>query len=170
MDLRHACSNILLQLTHLVEQIDDRDFSKPVDSLSQSTIGQHLRHTLEFFVCMENGYHCGLINYDKRSHDKIIESDKYVALATIKRVEEFIMAMEDKPLRLEAGYDLSQENFITIQTNASRELVYNIEHAVHHMAIIKIGVREIAPYITLPKEFGIAASTIRHRETVEPAH
>lgn len=170
MDLRHACSNILLQLTHLVEQIDEGDFSKPVESLSHSTIGQHLRHTLEFFVCMEDGYHNGLINYDKRSHDKIIENDKYVALATIRRVEEFIMTLEDKPLKLEAGYDHAQESFITIQTNAFRELVYNIEHAVHHMAIIKIGVREIAPYITLSREFGIAASTIRHRETADRSY
>jgi hypothetical protein len=170
MDLRHACSNILVQLTQLVEQIDDRDFSKPVESLSRSTIGQHLRHTLEFFICLQDGYRDGVINYDKRSHDKLIESDKGLALATIGRVEDFIMTMEDKPLRLEAGYDLAQENFITIQTNASRELVYNIEHAVHHMAIIKIGVREIAPYITLSKEFGIAASTIRYRETADHPH
>jgi hypothetical protein len=67
-------------------------------------------------------------------------------------------------LKLEAGYDLGKEVFVTIDTNATRELVYNIEHAVHHMAIIKIGVREIATYIDLPTDFGIAASTIRYKE------
>jgi len=32
------------------------------------------------------------------------------------------------------------------------------------MAIMKIGLKEIADYITVPPEFGVAASTIRHRE------
>jgi hypothetical protein len=53
-----------------------------------------------------------------------------------------------------------------VETTALRELVYNIEHAVHHMAIMKIGVREIASYIGLSSDFGIAASTIRHKESV----
>lgn len=170
MDLHQACSHILSQLTSLIEQIQEKDFSKPVDSLSQSTIGQHLRHTLEFFLCFQQGYQSGVINYDKRSHDKLIESDKYLALATIGRVHDFVRQLEEKPLYLEAGYDPLQEQFITIQTNVARELVYNIEHAVHHMAIIKIGVREIAPYVTLSKDFGIAASTIRYQETTHSSH
>jgi hypothetical protein len=51
-----------------------------------------------------------------------------------------------------------------MDTNYFRELTYNIEHAVHHMAIIKIGIREVANYVTLPADFGIAASTIRYKE------
>jgi len=49
-----------------------------------------------------------------------------------------------------------------IKTNALRELAYNIEHAIHHMAIIKIGINEVSPYILLPSAFGVASSTIRH--------
>ena len=165
MNLHKACANILYQLTTLVEQIHEHDFSRPVESLSHSTIGQHLRHTLEFFLCFQNGYEQGLINYDKRAHDKLIETDKFIALAAIGRVATFIDTLEEKPLKLEAGYDPNQDVFITIDTNATRELVYNIEHAVHHMAIMKIGVREIAPYISLAKDFGIAASTVRYKET-----
>jgi hypothetical protein len=38
------------------------------------------------------------------------------------------------------------------------------------MALIKIGVREIAPYVQLPSDFGIAASTIRFKEMAGAAH
>jgi len=38
------------------------------------------------------------------------------------------------------------------------------------MALIKIGVREAAPYVQLPSDFGIAASTIRYKESVGPLH
>jgi hypothetical protein len=72
-------------------------------------------------------------------------------------------------LKLEVGYDIEREEFVTIDTTFFRELAYNIEHAVHHMAIVKIGVREVAPYITLDKDFGVAASTIRHKEAIASA-
>jgi uncharacterized damage-inducible protein DinB len=165
MNIHHACIHILTQLQTLVEQIRESDFVQPVESLGQSTIGQHIRHTLEFFLCFQNGWREGVINYDHRNHDKLIESDKFVALSVIRQIQEFVNGLQDRSLRLEVGYDLLQEDFETIETTATRELVYNIEHAVHHMAIIKIGVREIAGYLTLPPDFGIAASTIRYKET-----
>jgi hypothetical protein len=121
---------------------------------------------LEFFICFQQGCEKGLINYDKRAHDKLIENDKFIALAAIQQIQDFVKtATHKQPLSLEVGYDLVKENFVTVDTNYTRELVYNIEHAVHHMAIMKIGVREVAPYITLPADFGIAASTIRHKES-----
>lgn len=164
MNLNQACANILAQLTELVNQIHEPDFTKPAETLSRSTIGQHLRHTLEFFICFENGFHGGLVNYDKRAHDKRMESDKFIALSTIDRIQDFVNRLEEKTMRLEVGYDLEREDFITIETTAMRELVYNIEHAVHHMAIMKIGIHEIAPYIELAPDFGVAASTLRYKE------
>ena len=165
MNLKQACSGILTQLTELVTQINEQDFTRPAVTLSNSTIGQHIRHTLEFFLCFENGYSSGVINYDKRAHDKLIESDKYIALSAIGQIREFVSSFAEKPLILEVGYDLLNDDVITIDTTATRELVYNIEHAVHHMAIMKIGIREIATYIKLPPDFGIAASTIRYKDS-----
>jgi uncharacterized damage-inducible protein DinB len=170
MNLRHACSGILTQLTDLVTQISEHDFTRPAETLSNSSIGQHVRHTLEFFLCFENGYSSGTINYDKRAHDKLIESDKYIALSAINRIGNFIATFVEKPLKLEVGYDLMSDDFVTIETTSTRELVYNIEHAVHHMAIMKIGIREIASYIRLSPDFGVAASTIRYKDSTISIH
>ena len=165
MTLSKAAINILRQLADLVEQINDSDFSRPSHALSKSTIGQHIRHTLEFFLCLESGFDRGVINYDRRSHDKLIESDKVLALAAIERGIQFVSGLQpNRPLTLEVGYDTISEEYVSVETNSTRELVYNIEHAVHHMAIMKIGVREIAPYVTLPPDFGIAASTLRFQQ------
>jgi hypothetical protein len=165
MHLYIASASILSQLTNLVSQITDEDFIRPSSTLNGSTIGQHLRHTIEFFLCLEKGLETGVVNYDRRDHDQAIENDKFVAFSTLQNISESIKNTEDKPLVLEVCYHLENEEFTTLPTSYKRELVYNIEHAVHHMAIIKIGVREIAPYIELPKDFGIAASTIRHQHT-----
>jgi hypothetical protein len=166
MNLSRTAIHILSQLADLVVQIQTSDFTKHSDAL-QSTIGQHIRHTLEFFLCLENGFKAGIVNYDLREHDMLLETDRSIALETIGKTIAFIRDLEiNKPLRLEAGYDPDQATFTTIQTNISRELVYNIEHAVHHMAIIKIGIKELAPYVNLDHNFGIAASTIRYRQTL----
>lgn len=170
MQLVRACDSILDQLEDAVTQMSADDFSRPSAALSNSTIGQHLRHTIEFFLCLENGFGAGVINYDKRAHDKFIETDKFIALNAIRRVREFIGATtNDASLLLEVGYDRHTEDCVTIQTNYFRELTYNIEHAVHHMAIIKIGIREVADYVRLPKDFGVAVSTLRHNDTVNVA-
>jgi uncharacterized damage-inducible protein DinB len=168
MPLSTACFEILDQLESTVEQIKPHDFCKASPTLSGSTVGQHLRHTLEFFLCLEKGFDSGVINYDKRDHDKLIESDKFIALSTISRIREFVTSkVVDKELKLEVGYDRHSEECLTIPTNYFRELTYNIEHAIHHMAIMKIGVRELAPYVKLVDHFGVAVSTIRYREVAE---
>jgi uncharacterized damage-inducible protein DinB len=171
MKISKACLLILDQLADLIQQVDAADFVRASETLSNSTVGQHLRHTLEFFICFEQGYGQGVINYDKRAHDKLIESDKFIALATVRRIADFVRSLsENKTLKLEVGYDTHKDDFVTIDTNATRELVYNIEHAVHHMAIIKIGIREVATYVILPPDFGVAASTVRYKEATVPSH
>ena len=165
IQLSSACLDILNQLEGIIKQLQSQDFSRPSTTLSGSTIGQHLRHTLEFFLCLEKGFETGVINYDKRNHDKQIETDKFKAIAVIGRVRNFIASREqDKQLNLEVGYERQTEECCTISTNYYRELTYNIEHAIHHMAIMKIGVHEIAPYVKLPNHFGVAVSTVRHQE------
>ena len=161
MSLSKAAIRILNQLEDVVKQIQEADFTRPSDNLGGSTIGQHIRHTLEFFMCLERGEKEGVINYDKRPHDKLIETNKSLALNAIKHAIEFVSnTHEDKALKLEAAYGLLTNEYIPAETSTTRELVYNIEHAVHHMAIIKIAAREIAPYVTFDDDFGVAASTV----------
>jgi len=162
--LHFAGKTILTQLSDAINQINEVDFSKPSLSLN-ATIGQHLRHTLEFFICLEQGYELGVVNYDRRNHNKAMENDKHIALHTISQIKEFVTNNQgNKPLKLEVGYQPDNDEVVTIDTNYLRELTYNIEHAVHHMAIMKIGIREVAGYVTLTSDFGVAVSTIRYKE------
>lgn len=165
MSIKNACCDILSQLTYLVNQLSESEYTKPIEALSHSSIGQHVRHTLEFFICLEQGFKTGILNYDNRLHDKLIETDKFLALSTLNRISDFIASnAQDKVLRLEVSYDLDQESYVSVETNYLRELIYNIEHAVHHMAIIKIGVRQTVQHIDLPVTFGVASSTLRYQE------
>lgn len=167
--LSQAANHILNQLSGTVEQLTESDFCKMSVSLN-ATVGQHLRHTLEFFICLEQGYECGEVNYDKRVHDKTMENDKFIALHAIRQIQQFINSQTDnKVLKLQVGYLPDSEDAVCVHSNYLRELIYNIEHAVHHMAIMKIGIKEVADYVALHPDFGIAVSTLRYKESVVAA-
>lgn len=168
MQLAQATHSILKQVEFVIEQIEEKDYTKPVDVFNNSTIGQHFRHTLEFFQCLMHGYKKGVVSYDKRNHDKRIENDKVLALQLITETCDFINSCDmGKPLTLEVNYELSGEGDVLVESNMAREITYNIEHAIHHMAIIKIGLKVICPYVELPYGFGVAVSTLRYNNEAE---
>lgn len=168
MQLTQATFSILDQVEAVIIQIKKEDYVKPVDVFNNSTIGQHFRHTLEFFQILMEGYEEGKVSYDKRNHDKSIETDKDLALEIIEKSKAFIATCDmKKPLLLEVNYNLSNNDDTIIESNMAREVTYNVEHAIHHMAIIKIGLRVLCPYVKLPHGFGVAISTLRYRSEVD---
>ena len=170
MNIPAACSGILEQLVQLVEELTPEEFSKPAAVLGNYSVGQHIRHTLEFFICLEAGDQSGSVNYDKREHNKLIETDKFLALNILHRIQQYVNKPRDnQAVNLEITYGTDSGQVHQVPSNFMRELVYNIEHAVHHMALIKIGVREVAPHINLPPDFGVASSTLRHQQKISSA-
>ena len=162
MSINARAIDLLSQLSGVIIELSNDDFKKKVPVLSNSSVGQHVRHTLEFFLCMIDAKNEGTINYDERKHDKFIEEDKQLALSVTTSIIDFLEKhTENFPIKMFANYKLQHASNVIIDTNYQRELAYNIEHAIHHMALIKIGVREVAEDLMLPKYFGVASSTVR---------
>jgi hypothetical protein len=161
MELKSPISNLLEQIKYVIHQLSPEQFVQPIEILSGSSIGQHNRHILEFFIELEKGYHCGIVNYDGRSRDQRIESELKFSLTTIQSVTDFL-DRPDKALLLEAAY-CEESASGRVKTNFYRELIYNLEHTVHHMAHIRIGLKTI-PDIDIPDGFGIATSTLKYRK------
>ena len=51
----------------------------------------------------------------------------------------------------------------TVNTSLERELVYCLDHAIHHQALIKIGLKEQNLSHLVSQDFGVAYSTLRFR-------
>ncbi|MEM7376150.1 MAG: DinB family protein [Pseudomonadota bacterium] len=165
MRIQQSAEALLDQLSDVVAQLDEPDFSRPVPTLSGASVGQHLRHTIEFFCCVIDGVETGTIDYDLRCRDPALESDPTAALRAIDGIKGFLAGTErDRPLTLRVDYSVEPGNGSEIHSCLFRELAYNIEHAVHHMALIRIGVAEIDPSVALPEHFGVASSTVRYRQ------
>ncbi len=162
--LHTSAQELLRQLEEIIDQCDSKDFSRPLDELSGSTFGQHIRHTLEFFICLFDARNERIVNYDNRKHDKLIESEKKLAKSVINSILEFLEKNEeDFDITFEANHTASEGNNQQMKSSFFRELAYNIEHAIHHMALIKIAINQSLGYIKLPENFGVASSTVRYR-------
>ncbi|MCC9071851.1 DinB family protein [Flavobacterium sp. F-65] len=156
--LLKSINHSLDELTNLLDQLSDKEYSKPCGVLSDSSIGEHVRHILEMFQCLEKSYDSEILNYDNRERDKRIETKVQFAKQFILDVKSGLKR-DNKIIYLE-----HTANGLTfrIQSNYYRELLYNLEHCTHHQALIKVAVLQY-DHIVLDKNFGVARSTIEYR-------
>jgi hypothetical protein len=162
MQLQQAVNTVFVQLAESLEQISQQEYIQPCKTLFNNTIGQHVRHVIELFQCLEKGYEHGVVNYEKRKRDLDIETDKALASRLLLEIHNGL-GRSNKELTLEATYDDHSTEPITIATNYFREVAYNLEHTIHHMALIRVGLTEVATII-LPENFGVASSTVKYKK------
>lgn len=162
--LNKSATSLLSQLDHIIAQCNEDDFSKPLNELSGSTFGQHVRHTLEFFICLYDAKNERVVNYDHRKHDVLIESDNRLSRSVLASIIDFLEKNEeDFEVTFEANYTEVEGNDQRMKSSFFRELAYNIEHIIHHMALLKVAINTSLTYIKLPEHFGVASSTVRYR-------
>ena len=164
MHLQKAVDNLCTQLAGIIERLSPSQYSESCKSLSNNTIGQHVRHIIELFQTLDKGYQEGLVNYDTRKRDAAIETNKDIALGLVKNIPHN-MGKPNKDMILEVHYE-EDDHFsepVAIPTNYYREVAFNLEHTIHHMALIRAGIIEISG-IVLPENFGVASATIKHRK------
>ncbi len=153
---------ILSQLEEVVDQLNNDLYCNTMEVFSGASIGQHIRHILEFYTCIIEQKDAGELCYDTRKRDVALEENKTTALNFIQRIKQELKSFsEDKNLVL---ISTLQDTEIITPSSLSREMLYALEHAVHHMAIIKIGLLIGCPKILIPKNFGVADSTIQYRD------
>jgi uncharacterized damage-inducible protein DinB len=160
MPFAHQLNYLVRQLEEVLQQLSVNEYAAPMPVLHGSSIGQHVRHTLELFEELGKGYDTGVVDYDGRQRNKELEQNKELALRLLTSLPKATQK-ENLSLELVAGYP--ESGATSVPTNYFRELMYNIEHTVHHMALIKTALTQL-PHIALPQGFGIASSTQRYQE------
>jgi DNA-directed RNA polymerase subunit L len=161
--LKQASNRILDQLIKLGGSMTDEQFTKKLPVLFQNSIGMHYRHIIEFYGIMLEGFRSGMVNYDSRGHDPELENNREICLQILQQMKNrFLEPIWPDPIELAGSYSVESDETFTVTTNAEREIVYNIEHAIHHMAIIRIAIQHEYPDLILQEEFGYALSTLKH--------
>jgi uncharacterized damage-inducible protein DinB len=164
MQLQQSTFQILGQLLTVLQQLKPEEYRSPLSILSGETIGRHARHVVEFYHCLQLGLELGFIDYDERKRDLLIEQQLGYGIDSIEKVITFVInSSKDYPLSLKVCYDQGGEK-AEVMTTFYRELSYNIEHVIHHLALIKIALEQHFPEVIIPDDFGIAYSTLSYRQ------
>lgn len=161
---------------YYLERVPDGAYCQPLPKLSMATVGQHTRHFIEFFQCLvekldpANAAGDLVLNYDNRRRDKRIETSPTYALMVLELLEKQLPQLNcDETIWLEyTDYILGTSGLLP--TSLEREILYNIEHTIHHFALIKIGLNIVEPCLELPKHFGIAPSTLHRSPAFASQH
>ena len=147
------------QFKEVLRQLPENCYSESCEVLSGATIGQHARHVIELYTCLISDYAIGHVCYDKRQRNRRIEEEVAYAVEQLEYIQQNL-SKSNKPLKV--AYELGGQE-VVLDSNYNREVMYNLEHAIHHHALIKIGIKHFTD-LELPESFGVAPSTMQYRK------
>lgn len=160
--MKKISQDLLLEIQNTIFQLKPEDYALNINLLKGNSIGKHVRHILDLFECLIHSSENGILSYDSRKRCPETESDKEFVL---EKIQIIIDKLDNLNLNQKIILQQNLSNSICeINSTIERELLYNIEHCVHHLAIIRIGIDNNFDYVKLPENFGVAYSTISHRE------
>ena len=160
--LNDPCIENLRILKGVLRDMSDASYATSLDVLSDSSIGQHVRHVLEFYLCLLHAQDSGIVNYDARQRDLELQTEVKRAIDTIDHLILRIDASRvDVPLTLKGDHGTEVPQPFEVTSNFQRELAFNLEHSIHHQALIKVGLRDLGVSMT-GAHFGVAPSTVRN--------
>ena len=148
----------LQSLAKLLIALHEDCYTKKIAHLGNASIGGHTRHVIELLQCAVEGYTTGTVDYVNRKRDLNLENDQAFAHQSLLHLCECIN-QADQPLKLVTENESSNEE---VFTTYYREVVYNTEHTIHHLALIKVALIEMKLNI-VDADFGMAYSTIAYK-------
>lgn len=164
MNCKQGTDIIITQMIELLERLDPQSYAKPLQLFNGSSIGQHFRHIIDFYGCLDRGISEGRIDYAKRQRDLRVETEPVYASGILNDLNNKLSEVdEESNLEVVADFssELNEKRPVVLST-CGRELMYAYDHAVHHLAMIKMGLRVACPEVEVNKNLGVAPSTVKH--------
>jgi len=151
----------LLSLIELLKSLSNEQYLRKIKHLGNASIGGHTRHIIELIQCVQNGYDLQTVDYLNRSRNLDLENSKTLAVQVLLQIEKNLVKA-DKSLKMVVENTTSD---ILVNTTYFREIVYNTEHTIHHLALIKVALLEMNLDL-VNHDFGMAYSTIQYQASL----
>lgn len=166
MDPRKGTQVVADQVADLLNLMTNKEYSQALPTFNGSSVGQHIRHIIDFYLCLINSSAQLNINYDERERNPNIETDCLTAKSLLEIITQKIqnMDVEQQVMVCSSFVADKNEKLILIPSSIGRELMYAYDHAIHHLAMIKIGIQIHFPEILISQDLGVAPSTLKYRQ------
>lgn len=160
---------ILQQVQTYLASVTEAQYTEIVSPLFMSSAGSHMRHILDHYKSIINGYPDGVIDYDKRSRGGIIESSPSAANVLVAEICLFLKTLSANQLaqaiKLSTEISVADKQVAIVDTTIGREIIFVGSHTVHHLATIK-HIAQIQG-VEVANNLGIAPATATFLRTSE---
>lgn len=167
MSCKEGNQDILIRMISLLEALDNQTYAQPLEIFKGSSIGQHFRHILDFYLCLIKGINAGTVDYANRDRNPLAESDvqytKQAFYEVSEAIEQFTEAQNIKVRGDFSAHDIERPELLS---SIGREMMFAYDHAIHHLAMIKIGIDIVMPQLNIDNNIGVAPSTIQYRDRI----
>ncbi len=160
-DVVIGCLEACRRCDTVVDVVVDRD------PAAYAAVGPHLRHCVDHFRLLLDGWRAGSVDYDARARDRRLELDPSAVRRALAEIaaELSVICENDllRPLTVTQSAAPGRPQ-LSSPSRLDRELAFLSGHTIHHIAIMAFAAR--AAGIVIPAELGAAFSTAAHRETL----
>ncbi len=165
MLITESTEHIVHQIQSILTQLSDEQYSSNLDIFNGASIGSHIRHIFDFYNCISLSMEGGQLDYNCRERNAGIQTEKQTALSAFHQVTSLLKFRKDgEELEIVTDFSLDDDDHRpVVKSTIGRELMYAYDHAVHHLAIIKMGIKATYPEVILDAHIGVAPSTIKYQ-------
>ena len=121
--IKESNQKIISQLSGFIEQFSNDEYALKIDLISDSSIGMHVRHILEFYSCFLDNISNNEICYDSRKRQLVFEVDVNSTLEKFKDISNQIDTISENTVMCIASNTSSNErDSVIIKTNIAIEI------------------------------------------------
>ncbi len=169
MNGREAAAHIARQITTVLQNLPPEDYAAPLPVLNGGSLGKHFRHIIDFYLCLLRDVENSAVDYARRERNALLETSPNIAAQKMAEIARQVQKLEEQDaLQVRAEFSSREgESRPLYPTSVGRELMYAYDHALHHLAIIRIGLEQRRPDLPVAHELGMAPSTIKYQRNRE---
>ena len=157
------------QAVELIESLSDEHYRQSLSPLFQSSIGQHIRHTLDLYVAIMRETKDNHYDYDVRRRGATVETDPQAAIDEFAFIKLWLNNLDescfDQIVTVQTEVGLSEEKQFYGQSSFGRELCFVSSHLIHHMAIMAAIAKSQG--LTVDESIGVAPATATYLRAQE---
>jgi hypothetical protein len=161
-----SMKEVLSQGEALLSTLDDAAYTAKIPAAFNASVGGHYRHCLDHFRSVFDGLDAAEVNYDNRKRDTRIETVREIALGHTRELLRASEGLRDwalnYPILARSKISYAIEESPAALSTVAREIMFCVVHAIHHYALIRVMCGMLS--VPAPTGFGVAPSTIKHRE------
>ncbi len=162
----NANIEVLRQLEELISCAEPC-YVRQSDS-AHAGIGEHVRHVLDHYRALQIGLPTQHVDYNFRTRQSLEETQPDVARKNIATLIGWLNQIEfstEINLTVVSEINLHHSESTKLSSNVERELLYLINHSIHHMAYASL--LASTQGVSVPSHIGLAPGTATYQREIQ---